>query len=57
MPLIIMIPAIMAVAVGSVVGIRALYNRTAGKGQNSNRIDEYTKTVGERTRNLANGGK
>ena len=52
MPLILLVPGIMVVTIGSVVGIRALYNRTEGKGQKHNRVDEVTKNVEERTRNL-----
>lgn len=57
MSTIILIPVVMAVAIGSVVGIRWLYNHTEGKGTSHNSVDEMTKSVEKRTRDLANGGK
>lgn len=54
---IILVPVVMVVAIGSVVGIRWLYNHTEGKKTSQNSVDEMTKNVDERTKNLANGGK
>lgn len=51
MPLIVLIPVVMVVTTGSVVGVRWLYRHTsAGKGSTS--IDDMTRNVEERTRHV-----
>lgn len=57
MSFVILVPLIMVVATGSVVGIRALYNHMEGKGADHSRIEELTKNVEERTRELANNNR
>lgn len=52
-----LVPVIMVITIASVVGLRWLYNHTADKGASHNAVDEMTKNVEERTRNLANVGK
>ena len=54
MPLYIMIPTIMGVAIISVVGIRVLYSHTAEKGESHNRVNELTRNVEELTHSLTN---
>jgi len=65
MPLIVLIPVVMAVATGSVVGVRWLYRHTSNSNgstsvddmtrnveERTKHVEEYTKNVGERTKHV-----
>jgi len=51
MPLIVLIPVVMAVAIGSVVGIRWIYHHTSD-GNGFTTIDDMTRDVEERTKHV-----
>jgi hypothetical protein len=51
MPLIVLIPVVMVVATGSVVGVRWLYRHTSN-GNGSRSIDDMTRNASERTKHV-----
>ncbi|GEM_PF-4191040 len=57
MPLYVLLPVIVAVGIGAVVGTRAYYNHAEKKKEKNNPLNEYTKNVEEHTRNLTDNGK
>lgn len=57
MPLYVLLPVIMVVGVGAVIGTRMFYKHSEGKGKNSNPLNEFTRNAEEHTRNLASNGK